>query len=201
MQALWQGDRRDRVKWGALFYLAVREEIPIIAQIAFLRKTATLNLEITIPGQSILRQPIQETVLNHFSGLGRISRLNVTGVHAIRVFTEIWSVQRGAYIAAAVHWLAQLRGRKLVFLDPDTGLAPRSGGDLAHVRTEEIEQLWTTLNAKDWLALYQHAAHNTDWLDERSAAFSEACGVAACEIIQGAAPAARDVAIFAIMRP
>lgn len=37
MQAIWYGDRRDRVKWGALLYLAKRHGIRQIIQVAYFR--------------------------------------------------------------------------------------------------------------------------------------------------------------------
>jgi hypothetical protein len=199
MQGIWYGDRRDRVKWGALYYLACRERIPTIAQVAFYRETATAILEISRGNF----EPIPDAVRNHFSNLEHIKRLQGHGVKRIEVFGRPWSRQSGAdYMRQAVEWLAGLPGpRKLVFLDPDTGVAPPSGAGPQHVRKEEIEQYWNTLGAQDWLALYQHAAHSHDWVAQRRRAFLEACNKAnRHEVYRGTGATARDVAIFAATR-
>jgi hypothetical protein len=193
MQGIWYGDRRDRVKWGALIYWA-QHNINVIAQVAFLRNSAGLTLELSsIPGAPI---PVHGAVLQYFSNLERITQLQGQGVPTIRVFTMPWTEPRNAYLQSVVEWLAQLPpGAKLVFLDPDTGIAPPGGAGLQHVTQAEITTLWNNLIAGDWLAVYQHAAHNTDWLEERRRAFCTACGVESCQSIR-CRPAA-DMAIFA----
>jgi hypothetical protein len=73
VQKIWYGDRRDRVKWGALFYWAQREGIQVIAQIAFYGASRHVNLDVCIPCKEIQHPPINEQVLEHFSDLNHIA--------------------------------------------------------------------------------------------------------------------------------
>jgi hypothetical protein len=70
MQGLWYGDKRDRVKWGALVYLAREKKISCIVQVAYFRHGPDLMLQIEEK-----EVPLPEEVWNHFSDLKHIKRL------------------------------------------------------------------------------------------------------------------------------
>ena len=64
MQGVWYGDRRDRVKWGALLHLVKTRSIPRIVQVSYYRDGADRMLE-TPEG----RVPVLPAVWGHFSDL------------------------------------------------------------------------------------------------------------------------------------
>ena len=94
MQPLWYGDRRDRVKWGALLHLASRFELSPIIQVAYWRDKTGKTLQIGTRRATI---PIPAPVWNHFSDLRNIERLGqATGKHVI-VIDESFVDERHEY--------------------------------------------------------------------------------------------------------
>src|SRR5262245_17838305 len=118
MQGLWYGDRRDRVKWGALALLAGRFRLASIMQIAYYRDGVERLLR-TDTGQDT----IPDAVWKHFADLAGIERLSeVLGVE-IRVYGEVFDPRkREEYVAGVLHTAEQRPRPRLLFLDPDTGI-------------------------------------------------------------------------------
>jgi hypothetical protein len=190
VQGLWYGDRRDRVKWGALLYLAQARGIPRIVQVAYYRHGDDPVLQ-TPEGE----MPLLRAVWNHFSDLRHIDRLGqVTGTSII-VFDEPFDPrQRRAYVAEVVRRLKTVESPKIVFLDPDTGIEPGKAGP-EHVTGADVAEIWATLLVSDVLVVYQHADRTITWREDRAVTMAQACCGAPIKRIVGKGVAS-DVAML-----
>jgi hypothetical protein len=82
---------------------------------------------------------------------------DLEGMGSRYVLLREFDGDRNKYVVEAIKFARACRSPKVILLDPDTGMAPDSGGGRAHVRGTEIEQFWAgALTPGDWLAVYQH---------------------------------------------
>lgn len=198
MKPIYNGDRRDRVKWGALVHLARREHIEqLLVILQFRDDTPRLLVSSAANGQVEL--PTE--VWNHFSDLASIADLSAATGIEIHLFERQWANPRAAYFGAALQWLISFATRpRIVFTDPDTGLGGVTDG-LCHIRPTELTDLWNALRNGEWLVLYQHAGHNTHWRETKLAEFSTCCP-GALQVEQfSAASIANDVMFYAAKHP
>ena len=188
MRDIWYGDRRDRVKWGALVHLARTQQLSKIIQVALYRTWKKRGLK--VDGS---RVPVPKEVWDHFSCLGNIQRLaEATGIEIV-IFGQEWQ-DRQQYVSGIIQDLRQHHNSpKVVFLDPDTGIAPKVP-KLEHVTMQDIQRIWEALEPDDWLAVYQHAYRSEDWLEVSKRKFGRACGVEEVRTFQ-APGIAKDVAV------
>jgi hypothetical protein len=195
MQGLWYGDKRDRVKWGALVHLANTKGIRCIVQVAYFRHGDDLKLQI---GEDEVQLPIE--VWNHFSNLRHIERLGeATGLKIIVLDQLFDPNKRRDYINMIALHLDEIhkesKSRKIIFLDPDTGIEPEKSSGPKHVTKKEIEAIWKTLSERDLLVVYQHADRTNQWLPDRIKTMYSACGGVKIETITGKGIAS-DVAML-----
>ncbi len=192
MQPLWYGDRRDRVKWGALLLIAKRCHLPLIIQVAFNRDEGDRTLEFK-SGHEKARIP--DAVWNHFSDLRRIQRLGRSASPRIEVFDERFSEEeREEYRRTIVGKIRRTRGRKVVFLDPDTGIQSDTTARAGHVTPTDVASIWGVLDPGDVLALYQHASRSAGWVSRKTRLLREACDGAVVDAVRS--PSIKDVAIL-----
>jgi hypothetical protein len=190
MRSIWYGDRRDRVKWGGLFYLAERFRASTIVQIAMLRDLVEPVVE-----EDEKPIPIPREVWQHFSDLRRIMEIGVALGHPVHVIDRQFDPRkRSAYFEYVVGEFAFLSPLRIVFLDPDIGIGRSSAGP-EHVRVDELSRIWRALDRGDVLAVYQHAGRTTDWVTARSQLLQAACYDAQVQTIQGR-KVAGDVALL-----
>lgn len=194
MQGLWYGDRRDRVKWGALVHLANTKGIRGIVQVAYFRHGTDLKLQTE---QGEVELPVQ--VWNHFSNLRHIERLgDATGLKIIVLDQLFDPGNRSDYINMIGLHLEEInkeiKSRKIIFLDPDTGIEPENAKP-EHVTEHDLREIWNRIRNGDLLAVYQHADHTKKWLDERKQKMSNTCDGLYINTILGE-NIASDVAIF-----
>jgi hypothetical protein len=195
MQGLWYGDKRDRVKWGALVHLSNTKGIRCIVQVAYFRHGTDLKLQ-TEEGEVEL--PVQ--VWNHFSNLRHIERLGeATGLKIIVLDQLFDPGNRFDYISMICLHLEEINkeinSRKIIFLDPDTGIEPEKSSGYEHVTRKDIEKIWKALSESDLLVIYQHADRTKKWMHDRRKRMSLACGGVDVEIISGE-DIASDVAML-----
>jgi len=123
-----------------------------------------------------------------------------TGLDIVVFDREFDPERRREYIREVADFLKSRPGRKVVLLDPDTGIEPKKAGP-KHVKVIEIQELWEVLSQGDWLVLYQHAFRETNWRETTRERFAEACGVKEEEVKTfEAGEIAWDVAFFAANR-
>jgi hypothetical protein len=180
MQPYFYSDKLDLLKWGAVISIAKAEKISYILQVPF---PPVSSLRPTLYSGE---EPIQlsDEVWRHFRNPGEIERLG----HSTGLEIEYWQqeVRRGAGKRAEYQdrltekVRSRSRTRKIVLLDPDTGIKAEPIS-LAHISRRDIEAVWHELAERDWLAVYQHKplAGTTDWLMPRASEFEIACGQAA----------------------
>lgn len=179
MRGIWYGDRRDRVKWGGLFYLADRFEVSTIIQIAMLRNTVEPVVD-TDQGE----RPIHRAVWRHFSDLRRITEIGSALGRSVHVIDRPFvPSERSSYFDSVVDELTSLPSSRIAFLDPDTGIG-RSGAGPEHVRVDELSRVWQVLDPGDVLAVYQHADRTTGWIAARSQLLRTACYDTQVRVIQ-----------------
>lgn len=191
MRDKWYADNRDLVKWGVLLTLAKRHGVTHILQVLYYRPTEWAPLD--VDGQQV---PLPQEVIRHFRNAASVTAIDPTV--NVEVMAEGFE-DRVAYHAAALKRISSrpsLPG--IVFLDPDTGLEPRTP-TLDHVLEAELATLWRALGKDDILVFYQHQTNRNGqpWLPAKKEQFEQALGLSknAAGVAQ-AVEIARDVAFF-----
>ena len=195
MRTQWYGDKKDVVKWSALVHLARRERISKILQVALFRPDGDAPQLRTAQGLV----PLPTEVFNHFRDLDDIQRLaDVSGLR-IEVLKTPFR-KRSSYFASVVSRIRELAGEPLVvFLDPDTGVAPQVPG-LEHVTSDELRMISDAMKPKDALVCYQHARRQKDWRGVTRRAFARALDVPTYEVEVCESALAKDVVLFATVK-
>jgi hypothetical protein len=192
MQDTWYGDHRDLVKWGTLVHLARSEQTKTVIQVAFLRRAERPPLQ-TDQGETEIAQEVWQYLrdVNRICGLGK-----KTGLDIVVLDQEFDPKQRREYIREVADFLKSRPEKKIVLLDPDTGIEPEKAG-AKHVKVVDIQELWKALSQGDWLVLYQHASRKTNWREITRAEFAKACGLKEVKTFE-ARRIASDVVFFAV---
>jgi len=191
MQDQWYGDKRDLVKWGTLLELARIYQVTQILQVLYHRPN-TWN-PIDIDGQSVR---IPNEVIQHFRDTKSICNLNSS--IPVQVLGETFA-DRDRYLRYVVGEIQGRKGiKKIVFLDPDTGLEPRGGRpNRKHVLGDELEIIWNSLSDEDVLVFYQHQPRIKDWIKTKKDQLANAIKINAKDVkIAYAARIAPDVVFF-----
>jgi hypothetical protein len=188
MKDTWYGDRRDLVKWGTL---AHSERIRTVIQVAFLKRGERPPLQ-TDQGEVEIVQEVWQHLrdVNLIHGLGKKTELDI-----VVLDQEFDPKRRREYIREVADCLKSRPGKKVVLLDPDTGIEPKKASP-KHVKVTEIQELWEALSQGDWLVLYQHASREANWYESTRTKFAKACGVREVKTFE-AKEIAWDVAFFA----
>jgi hypothetical protein len=195
MRDVWYADNRDLIKWGALFHLARVFEAVRILQVAYYRVSEFGRL--VIDGQEC---EISYEVLAHFRNLRTIGGLG--SKVRITVFDSVFH-DRVAYQQAVLALLPTFRQERcIVFLDPDTGLEPRTPS-LDHVLSSEARAIWDAMKAGDVFAFYQHQTNRAGqpWIEPKRSQLADALVVSTEAIKIASGPAiAQDVVFFYTQR-
>jgi hypothetical protein len=192
MRDQWYGDKRDLVKWGVLLTLARDHAADRILQVTYFRPSEWPPLE--IDGQE---RPVPEAVLRHFRDIRNVKTLSA-GPRIEVVETPF--VDRQKYSEVILEAIAQRPADEtlVVFLDPDTGLAPRTA-DFKHVLDFELSEIWQHMVPGDVLVFYQHQTNRnaTPWIEPKREQFEKALGLSpgTAKVATGLA-IANDVAFF-----
>ncbi len=196
MRAIWYGDRRDRVKWGALLHLAETYDLSPILQVAYARDEPSEEERLlTLDGDG-RTAPISKVVWNHFSRLDAVELLGQATGRMINVRMEHFdSSKRKEYVRAVISDFERHQQPKLLFLDPDTGIQRDKTAEDRHATVTDIHEFWRALNRGDVLAVYQHASRRPRWILDRSRMLSIACNHSQVSAITARAIAG-DVAIL-----
>jgi len=193
MQPLWYGDRRDRVKWGALFHLASRFELSPIIQVAYWRDKTLKTLQIGTRRETV---HILGSVWNHFSNLRNIERLGQAAGKLVIVIDESFlSRKRREYVKQIIEKIRRYSAPKLLFLDPDTGIQHDGSAGAEHASITDVREFWAALNRNDVLAAYPHANRRTGWIDKKQDQLSLACNGSRVSAIRSSG-ISQDVALL-----
>ena len=191
MRDQWYADTRDLVKWGVLFTLAADYKIGRILQVAYARPSAFPTLQ--IDGKD---RQLPESVVRHLRNISNIT--TISDGPEVEVIGDPFD-NRAEYLATVISAVRQTdRGRRIVFLDPDTGLAPTRPG-WEHVLDAELAAIWAALPAGHLLVFYQHKTNynGTPWLEPKRTQFEAALGLApGTSKVAHSFKIAQDVAFF-----
>jgi hypothetical protein len=191
MKTKWFGDDRDLVKWGALLHIARARKASVIVQVCFLN--AHKFPRIAIDGKSVAIPP---EVIKHFRSLRSVEHL--AGDVGIKVF-DLPFRNRRRYLKAALEYVGQFSGqRRVVFLDPDTGLTPDKT-DITHVTDAEAKGIWSALAPEDTMVLYQHQTNRggKPWVQPKRKQFAAAIAIpVSCVKVAKGPRIARDVVFY-----
>ena len=152
MRNQWYGDERDLVKWGTLLHLAKTKNAGRIVQVAYFRPD---EKEYALYSKNGSFQ-IDPAILNHFRDLDDIQRLSESSGIEIDVFKDPFDGMRNDYHNRLTQYLVGYSDPQIVFLDPDTGIAP-ANFNYKHVKPGEIRTVFDSLKTGDILVFYQHA--------------------------------------------
>lgn len=175
MQDYFYSDKLDLLKWGALVSIAKTNAIPFILQVPFppgrlKRPTLILN------GETLDIFPLE--VWTHFRNSLEIRKLgHLTGLEIEYFQAPPGTANRQAYIDLLLHRIREQARKKLILLDPDTGIEPTRANS-THVTLSDIRAIWQELSPGDRLSVYQHQPQRTGrgWETGKKQQFEEACG-------------------------
>lgn len=206
MRNQWYGDNRDLVKWSVVLNLATERGLKRIIQIAMLRPTDwTGDAEHPVPHINRNGEPwklMPDAVVAHFRDLNDIQRLaNFADVHIDVVDEPFDHKARADYFNRTTARLRKApRQPMLVFIDPDTGIAPQTH-DAKHIRDVELKQVYDAAPPGSTILLYQHA-RRSKWMDETRLEFAAALSLPQDQVEQYYCPdIAHDVAFLAAQKP
>ena len=98
----------------------------------------------------------------------------------ILVFDNVLTEDRSKYLAEACEFIRRIsKDRCVVFLDPDTGLAPlNTKPTLKHVRPEDALGLFKAMEPNDIFVLYQHQTNRNGkpWIEPKRQELCSALG-------------------------
>jgi hypothetical protein len=190
----WFGDDRDVVKWTTLLHIARSHDLAAIVYAPYWRPEPAPR--VVMMGANPIFVP--DEVWRFFRDFRRIRQLSESKPKISIVDADFNPRRRGEYIAATIGEIDRAERPLLLFVDPDTGIAPKSAAG-EHVTGEEIAQLWSALKPGEWLVLYQHARREAEWTKKVSAELSGICGGAAVEVAQSS-QFGKDVAFLCVCR-
>ncbi len=203
MQDKWYADKRDIVKWGTLVHVARKHQATKILQVACYRQPETGVASLTSEQGNEPPQPVSlpQEVYRYFRDVRDIERLQNRTDLTIEVFNKEFCHPREAYFESVAEQVKRKRRNRLVvFLDPDTGIAPERA-TLAHVTDSEIRQIYGAMRKGDLLVFYQHARRRKEWKREAMSELARALAVPQKRIVTFTCPEiAPDVALFLLQK-
>ena len=200
MKDQFYGDHRDVVKWGTLLELARRLRLKHILQVLYYRKNEWGQIE--VDGE---RVNVAKEALRHFRDSTAIRNISK------EVSVEVLAEEFGDRLKYLELIMSAIRSREahpgIVFLDPDTGLQPKSGKlGPTHVSEKELSVIWKTLHAGDLLVFYQHQDNRAgmEWKERKRLQLAGALGIGEARTarvkLAHAPSLAHDVAFFFIKK-
>ncbi len=192
MRDKYYGDKRDLVKWGVLLQLATLFHIRKSLQVAYFRPSQWGDLDI-----DGMFYELPQPVIEHFRNFRNITKLTTNP--KIQVVSSTFSSNRRVYAREVLRVLGKPSNeRRIVFLDPDTGLESQTP-NLQHVLDSEVAEIWGKMGSGEVLVLYQHQTNygGKPWIEPKRKQFEDAIGLApGTAKVAKASKIAPDVAFF-----
>ncbi len=205
MRDWWYGDKRDIVKWGTVLVLARKRSIPAVLQVALYRPDR-MNYHLTIDGKM---EPLPVEVIRHFRDIDHIQRLAANVGLRIDIHKDLFQWRhefrtredfRKTYYNEVSSKIKQYNDPVIVFLDPDTGIAP-ANYSYEHVIPQEIRSVLRAMKPADVFLFYQHARRGDGgWLNSMKQELSQAVGIGVPVDTITCNEIAHDVAFFVVDR-
>ena len=181
MRNEWYGDKRDLLKWTSLLYLARREGIGRIFQVAMCTDPEPPHFEIQrLGGEPVECRDETTHATAHFHQHNDLNGIGALG-ERLGINIEVWPepfthVGRDAYFDRVYGEIRVTEPPTVWFFDPDTGIEPQGGANERHVRRVELAAAFELLSLGHYLACYQHAWHVQDWRGQARARLAEGLG-------------------------
>ena len=168
MRDEFYGDRKDVWKWSLTLQAADRHK-RILQVLMYCRDRGKPARDFHRAGQGI-DQRVEaffddERKAFHTGAPRRVDRIKGLDPR-IELFPGLYRAQaRHEYFRALRAELAARPDSReyVVLLDPDTGITEREPKD-EHLSCQNLAQLWSWLNSRDTLIVYQHQQHVQDWV-------------------------------------
>ena len=164
MRLRWVGDSRDYVKWDCVFKNSSGR---FVFYLPMLRRNA----------DATCRHPEVQDHFDQSKDLDQFRRLFPNRFAVFSFSGREYAVEDAdEYFGSAVVELAKLQRTQsvLIFIDPDTGIEPVSGGRAEHLRSRDFCLVWESLRPRDRLIVYQHASRTKTWRQDLS---NHACDI------------------------
>jgi len=166
------GDDRDLFKWSHVLDLA--EPDSQIIYVPMCRPDDRLQRR----GGTLVREDVRR-----FFREDRMK--SIIKIMPDRIVVPSWNTYedsaRKSYFGKVHALLAQVNSetRRVVFVDPDTGMEPEGTPSSKHIRVSSLAEIWGWLRKDDVLVIYQHAPQDRrkDWVTAKAQQVSEALGV------------------------
>ena len=205
MRNEWYGDKRDFLKWPTLLYLANREGIRQIFQVAMRTDAEPPYPPITtLNGERVNCENFTEQVSNHFHQHNDLNGIRAVGEHFgidIVVWPETFThANRSGYFANILAEIQKYECPTIWFFDPDTGIEPPSGANRTHVRLSELANAFQLIPEGDYLASYQHAWREENWQSQARTRLSQKLNVGVSGVEVFTSDYANDVIILAVRK-
>ncbi len=193
MREVWYSDNRDLVKWATLIHVARAHQVRSIVQVPYWRPESTRPHFVF----QNTRTPVPDEVWSFFRDIRQVERLGKKCGIDVRVVIDQFSHgDRGAYAKAVKRHLDKSKHPALLFLDPDTGIEPKTAS-VKHTTREEIASHWGELKKREWLVLYQHARRERSWIESVTDQLSTLCVGSRIEVARSE-EIGKDVAFFCV---
>ena len=189
-----------------MVHLAGKHQITNILQVACYRQSETGAASLTCrqgaqPSREVPFPPEVYAHFCHIRDICAIRRLAGQTRFNIEVFNEEFRHPRESYFKAVVKQVKhEMDARFLVFLDPDTVIAPQRA-TLKHVTDSELKRVYGAMHEGDLLVFYQHARRRKEWKKQTRYQFARALDVPEKRVTVFACPSlAADVVLFAMQK-
>ena len=206
MRNEWFSDKRDHLKWSSLLLLGQREGINRVVQVAMWSDQRPLDFRIhSTKGPLDGYQDVAAHVAGFFHRHNDLSSIKALGA-PLGVTIEVClgpfaHATRAEYFTEIAERIRTSDVPTIWFFDPNTGIEPAGGPSVRHVREKELRQAFDKLPRGDFLVVYQHSWHVTDWQECARKRFSLACNVPDNQVEVFTSPDAKDVIILAVQKP
>jgi hypothetical protein len=208
MRDWWYGDKRDVVKWGTALVLARKWSITTVLQVALYRADRP-TYQLAIDGATESTETLPVEVIRHFRNIEHIQRLADDVQLRIDIHKDPfqWCPEyrtledfRRSYFTEVADKIKQYSEPMIVFLDPDTGIAP-ANYKYEHVTPKEIQTVLRAMKSGDLLLCYQHARlGDGEWLNTTREEYRQAIGADVPMQTITCNEIANDVAFFVVER-
>jgi len=156
MREDWFGDKHDLIKWTVLTHIAEREKLKTIVQIPYSSSESSSSRQNVSFADERVPINVPDSVWRFFRNLHSVESFKTESGTTISVLKAPFRhADRASYSKEIGSYLKTCVRPALVFLDPDTGIAP-SKPTATHVTNEDIGNTWSDLQSGEWLVVYQH---------------------------------------------
>jgi hypothetical protein len=156
MRKQWFGDTRDYVKWSFVY-----SEASPNASVCYIAMARPDEIKGTV-------HPTVKGFFDTYKDLGLVGEMFKGRFLAL--LNDYRKAERIEYFERAEGLItqSQAKGPAIIFIDPDTGIEPPSGGHSKHVCIADLKRLAGLLRSGDKLIVYQHAPimRKKSWIDD-----------------------------------